>query len=112
MSTDYIPSRGDIVRLDTGTENPLQQDRLKRNMLVVSPKAYNEKTGFALFCPVKNKSKGYPFEVTIPEDSKAKGFILSDQVKSLNWKNRNTEFICRLQEEKLNDVIAKLRTLT
>lgn len=111
MSAEYIPSRGDIVKLDIGTEDAGQAEKQKRNMLVVSQKAYNEKTGFALFCPVKNKSKGYPFEVAIPEDSKVKGIILADQVKSLNWKTRNAEFICKLQNEKMSDVIARLSTL-
>jgi mRNA interferase MazF len=111
MSIEYVPGRGDIIRLDIGLDETEQQEKQKRNMLVISPKAYNEKTGFALFCPVKNKTKNYPFEVMIPEDSKIKGIILADQVKSLNWKNRNSEFICRLQEEKLNEVISKLSTL-
>lgn len=111
MSAEYIPSRGDIVKLDIGTEETGQAEKPKRNMLVISPKSYNEKTGLALFCPVKNKSKGYPFEVVIPEDSKVKGIILSDQVKSLNWKSRNAEFICKLQDEKISDVIARLSTL-
>jgi mRNA interferase MazF len=111
MSTEFIPSRGDIVRLDAGTENAEQQEKQKRNMLVVSLKSYNEKTGLALFCPVKNKSKGYPFEVAIPEDSKVTGIIVADQVKSLNWKNRNAEFVCRLQDEKITEVLSKLNTL-
>lgn len=111
MSTIYIPSRGDLVRLDAGPENSEQQEKQKRIMLVVSPKAYNEKTGLALFCPVKNKSKGYPFEVTIPEDSKVSGIIVADQAKSLNWKNRNAEFLCRLQDEKITEVLSKLSTL-
>jgi mRNA interferase MazF len=111
MSIDYIPGKGDIVRLEIGSEEPGETEKQKRSMLVISPKAYNEKTGLALFCPVKNKTRNYPFEVVIPEDSKAKGIILTDQVKSLNWKNRNAEFLCKLQEEKFNDVISKLSTL-
>jgi mRNA interferase MazF len=111
MSSEYIPGKGDIVRLQIGFEEPGEQEKQKRSMLVISPKAYNEKTGFALFCPVKNKTRNYPFEVVIPEDSKVKGIILADQVKSLNWEKRNAEFICKLQEEKLTEVISKLSTL-
>lgn len=111
MSGDYIPGKGDIVRLETGSEETGGTEKQKRSMLVISPKAYNEKTGFALLCPVKNKTRNYPFEVVIPEDSNIKGIILADQVKSLNWKNRNAEFQCKLQEEKFSEVISKLSTL-
>jgi len=111
MSTEYTPARGDIVKLDVAPDESGLPEKQKRNMLVISPKAYNEKTGLALFCPVKNKAKGYPFEVEIPEDSKVKGIILSDQLKSLNWKNRNAEFVCKLQDEKIADVISRLSTL-
>ena len=109
--TDYIPCRGDIVTLVVAPEESGQPEKQKRNMLVISPKAYNEKTGSALFCPIKNKTRNYPFEVVIPEDSKVKGIILADQVKSLNWKMRNAEFVCKLQDEKFSEVISKLNTL-
>ena len=108
---DYVPCRGDLVTLDVAPEESGQSEKQKRNMLVISPKAYNEKTGLAIFCPVKNKTKNYPFEVIIPEDSKVKGIILVDQVKSLNWKLRNAEFICKLKDEKFGEVISKLSTI-
>jgi mRNA interferase MazF len=111
MSSNYIPDRGDIIKLDIELSEPGKTQSEKRNALVISPKIYNEKTGLALFCPIKNKSKGYPFEVLIPEDSKIKGIILSDQLKSLNWKARNAEYICKLSTEKFSEVISKLRTL-
>ena len=34
----------------------------RRPALVLSPEAYNSKTGLALLCPVTSKVKGYPFE--------------------------------------------------
>jgi mRNA interferase MazF len=111
MSSNYIPDRGDIIKLDIELSEPGKAQAEKRNALVISPKAYNEKTGLAIFCPIKNKSKGYPFEVLIPENSKIKGIILSDQLKSLNWKARNAEYICKLSAEKFPEVISKLKTL-
>jgi mRNA interferase MazF len=111
MSSNYIPKRGDIVWLiyDAGDSNPEQSER--KQALVISPTEYNKKTGLALFCPVKAKIKGYPFEVVIPDDLKTKGIILADQVKSLNWKIRDAEYICTLPDEKFSEVISKLSTL-
>jgi mRNA interferase MazF len=108
MSLNYIPGKGDIVWLDLENVDG-QPDR--KQALVISPVEYNKKTGLALFCPVKLKVKGYPFEVEIPEDLKAKGVVLADQLKSLNWKIRNAEFVCKLSGVKFSEVISKINTL-
>jgi len=39
------------------------------------------------------------------------GVLLSDQIKSLDWKARNVEFVDRLDEETMEELIAKVRTL-
>lgn len=52
--------------------------------------------GLALFCLVTSKVKGYPFEVPMPEGLPVSGVVLADQVKSLDWRARQTEFATRL----------------
>jgi mRNA interferase MazF len=83
----------------------------RRPALVVSPSAYNEKIGLALLCPITNQVKGYPFEVALPKGVGVSGVILADQIKSLDWKSRNTEFNCNAPHEVVNLVLAKLSTL-
>ncbi len=109
MNINYTPDRGDIVWLDLDNTEIEQKNR--KQALVLSPKSYNDKTGLVIICPIKGKVKGYPFEVLIPESSKTTGVVLSDQVKSLNWKIRNAEYICKLQDDKVSEVISKLHTL-
>jgi mRNA interferase MazF len=65
----------------------------------------------AILCPVTNQIKGYPFEVVIPQGLKVSGAVLSDQAKSLDWKARKAELICRLPDTVINDVLRKLITL-
>jgi mRNA interferase MazF len=77
----------------------------------LSPKAYNQKVGLAIFCPITNQVKGYPFEVQLSSKVKVSGVILSDQVKSLDWRIRQAEFIDALPEEVIEEVLAKLQTL-
>lgn len=79
--------------------------------VVLSPQIYNGKTGLAVFCPVTSQVKSYPFEVPVPENTPVKGAILADQVKTLNWRARNAEFICRLPVEKIDEILIKLGTL-
>jgi len=82
----------------------------KRPALVLSPKEYNFKVGLAVFCPITSKEKGYPFEVRI-SNKKINGVVLSDQVKSLDWTSRNAEFISKITDEELEEVLDKLKVL-
>jgi mRNA interferase MazF len=105
----YIPERGDIVWLDFNPQLGHEQ-RGRRPALVISYKAYNERIGLGIFCPITSKVKGYPFEVEI-DLKKIKGAVLSDQVKSLDWKERNIEYIERTSEKDLEEVIEKVEAI-
>ena len=78
---------------------------------MLSPSSYNGKVGLAIRCPITSQVKGYPFEVTILSGSKLGGVILADQVKSLDWRIRKAEFICKLGRETTGEVLDKLGTL-
>jgi mRNA interferase MazF len=110
MARRYVPSRGDAVWI---TFNPQagHEQAGRRPALVVSPASYNGKVGLAVLCPITSQVKGYPFEVTIPSGLKVGGVILSDQVKSLDWRIRRAEFICKLPQETLIEVMDKLGAL-
>ena len=83
----------------------------RRPALVISPLLYNKKVGLALLCPITSQVKGYPFEVIIPSGYTIAGVILSDQVKSLDWKSRNASRICTLDETVVEAVMRKLGVL-
>ncbi|MBM3150658.1 MAG: endoribonuclease MazF [Chloroflexi bacterium] len=106
----YVPDRGDIIWVMFNPQAGHEQAG-HRPALVLSPKAYNGKVGLAILCPITSQVKGYPFEVLIPEGLEVKGVILSDQVKSLDWKARKAEFACKLPHEKYNEVVKKLSAL-
>jgi mRNA interferase MazF len=106
----YVPDSGDIVWIMLNPQAGHEQAG-HRPALVLSPKAYNGKVGLALLCPITSQLKGYPFEVLIPEGLDVKGVILSDQVKSLDWKARKAEFSCKIPPEKFNEVVNKLSAL-
>lgn len=110
MDEPYTPERGDIVWL-TFTPQAGHEQAGRRPALVLSPKAYNGKVGLAIFCPITSQVKGYPFEVAVPQGLAVGGVILSDQVKSLDWKARQAEFVCRLPDSLLMTVLKRLGTL-
>jgi mRNA interferase MazF len=110
MARRYVPERGDIVWLQFNPQAGHEQSGI-RPALVISPRTYNSKVGLALFCPITTKIKGYPFEVDIPEKSKASGTILSDQIKSLDWRVRKAKKIERVPDEVIQEVLAKIESL-
>lgn len=88
----YVPDRGDAVWLEFNPQAGHEQAG-RRPALVLSPRAYNERVGLALVCPITNQAKGYPFEVEIPAGLKVSGVVLADQVRSLDWVARRATFI-------------------
>jgi len=110
VAAGYIPGRGDIVWLTFSPQAGHEQAG-RRPALVISPEAYNRVVGLALFCPVTSQRKGYPFEVAIPDGLPVSGVVLSDQIKSLDWRARQAEFSARLPGDAMAEVLAKVGTL-
>lgn len=107
---DYIPQCGDAVRISLNPQAGHEQAG-RRPAVILSPRSYNGKTGLAILCPVTSHVKGYPFEVVLPADLPVTGAILSDQVKSLDWRVRDAELICTLPDEIVSEIMQKLVTL-
>lgn len=105
----YIPDRGDVVWIQMNPQAGREQAG-HRPAFVVSPKSYNGKVGLALLCPITSKVKGYPFEVPITGKN-IQGVILSDQVKSLDWKAREARLEYKAGRAITDEVIAKIETL-
>ena len=110
MAPRYIPARGDVVWITLNPQAGHEQAG-RRPAVVLSPSSYNGKLGLAILCPITSQVKGYPFEVSLPSGSKLGGVILADQVKSLDWRIRRAEFICKLRRETTQEVLDKLDTL-
>lgn len=110
MTRHGAPDRGDIVWLQFHPQAGHEQTG-RRPAIVISPRAYNEKVGLALFCPITNQVKGYPFEVLLPGELGVSGVVLSDQIKSLDWRARHAERICRAPRQVVEEVLAKIAAL-
>ncbi len=106
----YTPDHGDVIWLEFSPQAGREQ-RGKRPGLVLSPAAYNGKVGLALCCPVTSQVKGYPFEVLIPPGLKAKGAILADHVRSLDWRARDAKLWCRVPPATVEEVAARIQAL-
>ena len=106
----FVPDRGDLVWLRFDPQAGHEQAG-ERPALTLSPRAYNAKVGLALFCPITSQVKGYPFEVALPEGLRIQGVVLSDQVKSLDWRARRARRADRVPDEVVAETLGKLGTL-
>jgi mRNA interferase MazF len=105
-----VPERGDAVWL-TFDPHAGHEQAGRRPAVVVSPRQYNSRSGLALFCPVTSQVKGYPFEVLLPTELPLNGAVLSDQVRSLDWRARKAARICALPPATIEEVVGKLQAL-
>ena len=113
MSGSYVPERGDVVWLSFNPQVGHEQSG-HRPAVVISPRAYNRRVGLALFCPITSQVKGYPFEVVLPAGLGVEGAVLSDQIKSLDWRVRKARRIGALPPEIpeiLEETIARMIAL-
>jgi mRNA interferase MazF len=110
MARPYVPERGEVVWLEFDPRAGHEQAG-RRPALVISPRAYNARVGLALFCPITSQVKGYPFEVALPPGIEVQGVILSDQIKSLDWRARRASRACALPDDVLHEVVARIAPL-
>ena len=110
MVDGYVPDRGDVVWLSFSPQAGHEQAG-RRPALIISPGTYNQKVGLAICCPITSQVKGYPFEVSLGSEGRTRGVVLSDQVKSLDWRARRAEFIERAAAATTDEVLGKLGTL-
>lgn len=87
------------------------EQRGHRPAFIISPRIYNQKSSLALFMPITSHAKGYPFEVGLPVGLKTQGVILSDQIKSLDWKARSVSYVETGSATLISEVQGKIETL-
>lgn len=107
---DDVPERGDVIWISLVSQAGREQIG-RRPAVVLSPRDYNGRVGLALLCPITSKVKNYPFEVLLPPGLPVAGAILSDQIRSLDWRARRAERVCSLPPAVMVEVLGKLRTL-
>lgn len=106
----YVPERGDIVFLNFSPHKEREQGFV-RPAIIVSLIKYNRIASLAVMCPITNKSKGLLFEVLLVDGMQTTGVILSDQVKSFDWRARQVRFVEKAPLDLVEEVLAKIETL-
>lgn len=108
MAVSYVPDAGNIVWISFDPQAGHEQGGY-RPAVVLSPSAYNAKTSLAVCCPMTTQIKNYPFEVAIAGQTPS--VILTDQIKSLDWRKRRAKPKGAISPAELAEVRAKVRAL-
>jgi mRNA interferase MazF len=109
MARAYVPDAGDVVWLAFDPQAGHEQAG-HRPALVMSPASYNGKVGLMVCCPMSTKIKGHPFEVLTQVDG-VDCVVLSDQLKSLDWKVRAAKKKAVVSAMVMLHVKAKIKAL-
>ena len=104
------PNRGDLVWLDFAPQAGHEQAG-RRPALVLSPRAYHQRTPYAVVCPITTRLKGYPFKVPLPAGLAIAGAVLADQAKSIDRHARRIEVAGRAPNEVVAAVQERIRAL-
>lgn len=105
MKKRYIPEQGDIIYLDFDPQTGRVQ-KGRRPALIVSKSPFNKRVGLVFVCPLTNTKRSYPTHIPLPAGRKIKGFVMAEQLKSLDYGKRKIAFAEKADIEVLDDVLA------
>ncbi len=106
MST-YIPQKGEFVTVTFDPQSGHEQEG-RRPALVVSNTLFNRHTGLAIVCPLTNTDREFPFHVAVVDDPEVTGFVMVEQVKSIDFTARKVKRIGKASERLLEEVLSIL----
>ncbi len=107
---NYIPEQGDIVVLTFDPQSGHEQ-KGRRHAVIVSNKVFNRHLGLAFACPITNTKRDFPFHIKVESD-RITGFIMVEQMKSIDYKSRKIKFIEKAKQDTVDEILAILGSIT
>jgi len=103
-------NEGDIVLIDFRPAKVHEQDGM-RPALVMSDAAYNAASSYLVVCPITSNTRPWPFKMPLPDGLKVHGFVMIDQIKSIDRRRRVLRFIDHVPDEIMRDYRMRLAAL-
>ncbi len=101
----YVPEKGDFITLSFDPQSGHEQ-KGRRPALVISNFLFNKATGLAIVCPITNTDRRIPFHLPVPSTSSLTGFVMAEQVKSVDYNARKARFVEKAPAQFVEDVVA------
>ncbi|MFA5234509.1 MAG: type II toxin-antitoxin system PemK/MazF family toxin [Sulfurimonas sp.] len=109
MVKEYIPKKGDLVIL-TFDPSAGHEQQGRRPALIISNEVFNKHVGLAIACPITNTDRNFPFHVKL-DSTKLTGFIMTEQIKSIDYNVRKVKFVERVSDEVMEKVLGMLESV-
>jgi mRNA interferase MazF len=103
----YVPRQGDFIAVAFDPRSGHEQSG-RRPALVISHDLFNQHTGLAIVCPITNTRRDYPFHVAIPEGSDVTGFVMVEQVRSIDFRTRRAKRTGKAPDQVLQEALSLL----
>jgi mRNA interferase MazF len=105
MPARYVPRKGDFLTLTFDPESGHEQ-KGRRPALVISNHLFNKHTGMAIVCPITSTNRQIPFHLPVPASSSLTGFVMVEQVKSVDYAARHARFVERAPNPLVEDTLS------
>ena len=105
--SNYIPKKGDLIILTFDPQSGHEQ-KGRRPALVMSNNLFNQHTGLAIVCPITNTNRNFPFHVAIANSKTLTGYVMVEQVKSIDYKSRKVKLIEVASDDLMSEVLSIL----
>lgn len=103
----YVPKQGDFVVVSFDPQSGHEQ-KGRRPALVISNTLFNQHTGLAMLCPITNTFRDFPFHVAVPAESKLTGYIMVEQIKSVDYASRRAKLVGKAPRAVVDEVLGIL----
>jgi mRNA interferase MazF len=107
----YHPDRGDLIEINFQPAAGREIDK-RRPAIVLSPLAYNRRSGLCLAVPLSSDLTPGPLWLPMPPGYLPRpSLILCDYVKSIDYRERAASFIKRVPAELVDQIIGNVLDL-
>jgi len=116
----YVPQRGDLIAVTFDPQSEREQkggpqtqktafgDLDRRPALVVSHYLFNKHTGLTIVCPITTAQRDFPFHVAVVGCPRVTGFVMVEQIKSIDFRARSAKRIAKMPVPVLEEVLSIL----
>jgi mRNA interferase MazF len=102
----YHPDRGDLIELNFFPSTGREIDK-RRPAIVLTPGTYNRRTGLCIVVPTSSDITPGPFWIAMPLGFLPRpSLILCDYMKSVDYRERGAEFIAKIPQGLIDDVVS------
>jgi mRNA interferase MazF len=105
----YLPEAGDLVWINFDPQAGREQTK-NRPALVMTGSDFNSATGLLVVCPVTRTERPWRTRVALAGTATS-GFVMIEQLKSIDWRARGAAFIERVPTPLFNDVKSRIATM-